>query len=256
MHFAAAVVALFTQGAYGLGNSIFAEPSCSGLPSSNLKACCPASCGKCGGSTCDSAPGGALQCCVELVLESSRSCGPRDTGPCILPIAIPPGKRRCDSGLQNDKPYEDCEDFCTAELAADGAAPSSCERCKCKACTVCLAPPPPPPPSPPPDFFGRTPMGEPDAQGCAFEVTLDRAWARGFAVEIRLNRWVPGQQVLVDYGAAPVSINRMWSSTVRQLAPTNAFIFTLGPHPDERGGACCLLFRFRSSHGTQLVLAP
>lgn len=79
-------------------------------------------------------------------------------------------------------------------------------------------------------------MGQPDALGCAFEVTLDKAWARGFAVEIRVNRWTPGQQILVDYGDVKVVINRMWAATARQLPGENAYIFTLGPHTDERNG--------------------
>lgn len=47
------------------------------------KACCPASCGSCGGDGCGARPGGQ-DCCTAAVLDSKRFCT-REDPPCIIP---------------------------------------------------------------------------------------------------------------------------------------------------------------------------
>eukprot|EP00962_Isochrysis_galbana_P001420 scaffold359_cov103-Isochrysis_galbana.AAC.2 len=219
-----------------MGVSIFAEPSCAGLASADQRVCCPSTCGECGGLQCASMPGGARECCVEQLLATSQQCGPLDTGPCILPVPIPPGKQRCNQATPDDLPYADCKDGCGSDGEEGGAAGASCDMCKCKTCAACRAPPPPPPPLPPPEYVRRLPMDAPDSYGCAFQVTLEKVWARGFTVEMRLNSWPVGQQVLVDYGVVPVQIIRAWGASSRPLPGTNAVLFTLGIDTDEQGG--------------------
>lgn len=51
-------------------------------------ACCPSSCGKCGGSGCGALPGGSSSCCSGAI-DKNRSCGMVEP-PCILPPAPPP----------------------------------------------------------------------------------------------------------------------------------------------------------------------
>lgn len=44
-------------------------------------ACCPASCGSCGGLGCDSRPGGAASCCGDQIDEANELCG---NPPCLM----------------------------------------------------------------------------------------------------------------------------------------------------------------------------
>ncbi|MBM4354462.1 MAG: hypothetical protein FJ109_11835 [Deltaproteobacteria bacterium] len=46
-------------------------------------ACCPASCGVCGGKGCGALPGGASNCCSSTILESGKKCSSKPP-PCIL----------------------------------------------------------------------------------------------------------------------------------------------------------------------------
>ena len=36
--------------------------------------CCPKSCGKCGGDSCDYGPAGEEQCCLTQILASGKKC--------------------------------------------------------------------------------------------------------------------------------------------------------------------------------------
>jgi hypothetical protein len=138
--------------------------SCAGIASADQRVCCPASCGVCGGPDCLSSPGGA--CCTDKLLGSAPPCGPKDTGPCVLPVPIPAGKKRCTPALEHDLHYEACEPSCAVTAATPGKMPASCAQCQCKACPSCVPPRPPPPA---PDYYTRF-TTEPDALGCSFEV--------------------------------------------------------------------------------------
>lgn len=53
----------------------WADPSCeNGILSLDGKACCPLSCGSCGGSGCSARPGGAPNCCGGTIQNAGRSC--------------------------------------------------------------------------------------------------------------------------------------------------------------------------------------
>lgn len=223
--------------------------SCNALTSVDQRVCCPGVCGTCGGNECESRPGGAHFCCVDKLLESAPPCGPMDTGPCVLPKPIPSGKKRCNSGFQDDLAYEECDSSCVELLQAEpvigGSSrkrPRGCERCMCKTCPVCM---PSPPPSPPPNYFTRF-STEPDDLGCRFEVTIDKAWSHGFSAHVRPSQWVPGQRVLLDYGPVQVEIGRAWGANVMRVPKSNAYIFTLSGRQDEKGG-------FAFNGGTNVV---
>lgn len=143
--------------------------SCAGIASADQLACCPALCGTCGGPDCTTSPGGAHFCCTDKLLESAPPCGPKDTGPCLLPEPIPAGKKRCTPVLGHDLHYEACEPSCAGSAAAPGSKPASCTQCRCKACRSCAPLPPPPPP---PDYYTRF-TTDPDPLGCSFQVSID-----------------------------------------------------------------------------------
>ncbi|MEM9071885.1 MAG: hypothetical protein AAGE52_25470 [Myxococcota bacterium] len=69
--------------------------SCSGIADGD--ACCPASCGSCGGFGCAERPGGATNCCFFEVLFSGRSCAEFEP-PCVL-LEEPP-EDPCASGVR------------------------------------------------------------------------------------------------------------------------------------------------------------
>ena len=51
-----------------------------GIPSGDGLACCPASCGTCGGPGCGGLPGGASSCCQGAITKSGQFCG---SPPCL-----------------------------------------------------------------------------------------------------------------------------------------------------------------------------
>jgi hypothetical protein len=59
-----------------------AEGECAGISSGT--ACCPESCGQCGGTGCSQFPGGASQCCTGNILEAGLSCADYEP-PCVVP---------------------------------------------------------------------------------------------------------------------------------------------------------------------------
>ena len=65
-------------------------------------ACCPESCGTCGGSGCSQRPGGAGSCCVTHILSEANSCL-LTTAPC----QIPRGDATCCTGVSTPS-----GDFC------------------------------------------------------------------------------------------------------------------------------------------------
>ena len=61
-----------------------ADPSCAhGIANSGEGACCAKSCGRCGGKSCSSLPGGKESCCGGEIAKSGRSCAEHDA-PCAL----------------------------------------------------------------------------------------------------------------------------------------------------------------------------
>ena len=59
-----------------------ADPDCAhGIRGGN--ACCVAACGRCGGPSCSSLPGGASDCCTFKIESSGRSCATHDP-PCVI----------------------------------------------------------------------------------------------------------------------------------------------------------------------------
>ena len=52
-------------------------------------ACCPKSCGTCGGANCDKRPGGT-NCCVNTITNSSRACTSMMDTACIIPQGMLP----------------------------------------------------------------------------------------------------------------------------------------------------------------------
>ena len=77
-------------------------------------ACCPESCGTCGGSGCSGRPGGADSCCVTSILSEANSCL-LTTAPC----QIPRGDATCCTGVSSG-------DFCCS---------ASCGTCGGSGCS-------------------------------------------------------------------------------------------------------------------------
>lgn len=46
--------------------------------------CCPLTCGRCGGVGCSDLPGGELECCTSVVMETGELCSVAETAPCII----------------------------------------------------------------------------------------------------------------------------------------------------------------------------
>eukprot|EP00965_Chrysotila_dentata_P250884 6209702-Pleurochrysis_carterae.AAC.4 len=206
---------------------------CSGVTSANGRACCPAACGVCGGANCVNTTPGAEQCCIDLImLAKPPECSASIEPPCKMPAVAQKDLVKCNSGIANDFAYKSCEGYCNIENQE-----SHCQKCKCKGCAMCEPPPPPPPPieSPPPNF-GHILPAEPDAMGCTFDYMVEVAWRAGFKAEVIMNKWTPGQHILVDFGPSEVGIGKSWSAQSQRIDARNAFIFTLGPRSDEKGG--------------------
>mmetsp|Transcript_96581 Transcript_96581/g.311901 ORF Transcript_96581/g.311901 Transcript_96581/m.311901 type:complete len:380 (-) Transcript_96581:35-1174(-) len=74
------------------------QARCSGgVLSESGDACCPSTCGKCGGAGCDARPGSAAQCCgSSIVAVCSASAGPP---PCRYTQAAPAVQRKCTAGI-------------------------------------------------------------------------------------------------------------------------------------------------------------
>lgn len=77
----------------------------------NGEACCPLSCGSCGGGGCGLLEGGPDECCVSNILDSGVTCDEKGP-PCIIPSP------HCSDGIQN----------------GDVCCPLSCGRCAGTGC--------------------------------------------------------------------------------------------------------------------------
>eukprot|EP00802_Teleaulax_amphioxeia_P001183 Tamp_01184.p1 GENE.Tamp_01184~~Tamp_01184.p1 ORF type:complete len:942 (-),score=141.12 Tamp_01184:2821-5646(-) len=55
-----------------------------GIPSGDGLACCPASCGTCGGPNCGGLPGGESSCCQGAITKSGQFCG---SPPCLMDLS-------------------------------------------------------------------------------------------------------------------------------------------------------------------------
>ena len=226
--------------------SALAAPHCDGLLSTNGRACCPQSCGHCGGASCSSSTDGAAgtaaasaddgattdraSCCPDVLLTVAPQCRESGGAPCVMPAAVPTNSKPCSSGLDNDLPYEGCLSYCT--MAAH------CTKCKCKACSICAPKmPPPPPPPPPPSYFAHFKSTTPDSLGCILEFSVDRFDVRSFKAQVVPNIWQAGGKVLVDFGPSTLAVAGSWGAdAVRLPGEGNAYLFYLRRFPDEHGG--------------------
>eukprot|EP01083_Nonionella_stella_P133682 406453_1 len=60
------------------------DPFCeNGIANSGKTYCCAASCGACGGSGCNSRPGGNTNCCQSKIVAAGKSCDEYDA-PCLI----------------------------------------------------------------------------------------------------------------------------------------------------------------------------
>lgn len=82
-----------------------ADPTCEGGIRSGA-ACCPASCGACGGSGCSKRPGGAEACCADRIVASRVSCSGA-SAPCVVD-----GDRLCATGTLSEDGKTCCSDAC------------------------------------------------------------------------------------------------------------------------------------------------
>jgi hypothetical protein len=65
-----------------------ADPACkTGIPMHH--ACCAESCGRCGGPSCGSLPGGSDSCCTGSIMHGADSCNNYDP-PCVIHPTRPP----------------------------------------------------------------------------------------------------------------------------------------------------------------------
>lgn len=67
-----------------------ASPECEkagGISAHDGIACCPKTCGQCGGTDCGKAPGGKMQCCKGEVEKNGRDCK-TDVAPCNVNAAL------------------------------------------------------------------------------------------------------------------------------------------------------------------------
>ncbi|KAL1496534.1 hypothetical protein AB1Y20_014140 [Prymnesium parvum] len=212
-----------------------APPQCPGLTSPNGRACCPSACVKCGAADCKTAPPGGAACCTEEVILSPE-CGEGRAPPCRLPPPIPEGATPCDEGQENDLPYAACASFCAEQ--------KHCAKCKCRACAMCA---PPKEGEEPP--VAHVVSAAPDAMGCTFDYTVEKAWSRGFKAEVLVNHWVPGQRVLLDFGTVGLNVNSPWGASSSRFGEYNAFLFVLKERKDEKGGFGFNAFGDFSSRG-------
>ena len=91
-----------------LATSRAADPTCAhGIANdeSHPTICCAAACGRCGGPSCGSLPGGAAACCEGTIASSNRSCESFDA-PCKVPPPAPPATSCGDypAPLKDDQP--------------------------------------------------------------------------------------------------------------------------------------------------------
>jgi len=62
-----------------------------GIHGLNTLQCCADSCGVCGGDSCDAAPGGAENCCLDKIAAMERRCSSSISAPCTLSAGGGPG---------------------------------------------------------------------------------------------------------------------------------------------------------------------
>eukprot|EP00035_Acanthoeca_spectabilis_P025886 m.460306 g.460306 ORF g.460306 m.460306 type:complete len:351 (-) comp21999_c0_seq1:75-1127(-) len=74
---------LMLLGVAVIGQAAGADPTCAtGI--AKAPCCCPASCGVCGGTSCQNHKGGPDSCCCSAIEHSNRSCTDFDP-PCVIP---------------------------------------------------------------------------------------------------------------------------------------------------------------------------
>ena len=77
------------QSAPALTQTYDADPTCAkGLLNSDSTVCCPKSCTRCGGSSCQNLPGGRDSCCSSSIKTEGRRCTECDA-PCVMPPPAP-----------------------------------------------------------------------------------------------------------------------------------------------------------------------
>ncbi len=84
MHYPIGVLAVYLLCAHAN------DPSCTkGIPDAKKENCCAQKCGACGGTSCQSRPGGGAECCSGAIASGGRSCAMNDP-PCSLHPPPPP----------------------------------------------------------------------------------------------------------------------------------------------------------------------
>jgi len=84
------------QNSYYPGLKLDADPGCAdGILSDSGLACCPVSCGRCGGPGCSDLPGGSYSCCASSVILSTVSCNDQKA-PCTITPASTDDDDDCD----------------------------------------------------------------------------------------------------------------------------------------------------------------
>merc|ERR1711997_1211303 len=90
------------------------DPECSdGIKGSGGKACCPKSCGACGGAGCSNRPGGASSCCGGDVANSGISCDV-SSAPCAITQIPSAGDPKCENGILSVSGKACCAKNCGA----------------------------------------------------------------------------------------------------------------------------------------------
>jgi hypothetical protein len=72
-----------------LNSSSSSDPTCEhGVLASDKGVCCAKSCGRCGGTSCQSLPGGRDNCCSSEIKKAAHHCSGHDP-PCLMPLPPP-----------------------------------------------------------------------------------------------------------------------------------------------------------------------
>jgi len=83
-HILSANISCSTWGpGYADAGCVAPDPNCTRGILSDSGACCPASCGTCGGNGCSSRPGGAAACCTGHIINENISCADQ-SAPCMV----------------------------------------------------------------------------------------------------------------------------------------------------------------------------
>jgi hypothetical protein len=125
-------------------DTVYAETRCSvrsaaenctkigGISSADGLACCPASCGQCGGSECYQKPGGGESCCQGAITQSGVECG---SPPCLFKVDLEESDFRAKScaafgGILDPGSLQCCDATCGA-CGGEGCerAPGGADSC-------------------------------------------------------------------------------------------------------------------------------